>query len=188
MASLITHAVAAVSLGTAFYEPKSAKGLFIAGAACSLLPDFDVLGFRLGIHYGDFWGHRGFTHSLVFGAILASFATFLALAKLPGSRDRAKCWSFLFLATISHGTLDAMTNGGLGVAFFSPFDTSRYFLPWRPIAVSPIGVTRFFSERGFAVLASEVVWIWIPAAVFASVAILMRNAAQGESYSGKLRE
>jgi len=26
-----------------------------------------------------------------------------------------------------------MTNGGLGVAYFSPFDNRRYFLPWPPI-------------------------------------------------------
>lgn len=34
-----------------------------------------------------------------------------------------------------------LTDGGLGVAFFSPFDNKRYFLPWRPIRVSPISVT-----------------------------------------------
>ena len=36
-----------------------------------MIPDIDVIGFRFGIHYGDFWGHRGFTHSLVFAALLA---------------------------------------------------------------------------------------------------------------------
>jgi inner membrane protein len=65
--------------------------------------------------------------------------------------------------------LDAMTDGGLGVAFFAPFSNTRYFLPWTPIRVSPIGVSRFFTERGLAVLKSEVVWIWIPAAVLALV-------------------
>jgi len=34
-------------------------------------------------------------------------------------------FAYLFLATASHGVLDAMTNGGLGVAFFSPFDNRR---------------------------------------------------------------
>src|SRR6267378_8050335 len=46
-------------------------------------------------------------------------------------------WRFFFLATASHGLLDAMTNGGLGVAFFAPFCDTRYFLPWQPIVVSP---------------------------------------------------
>jgi hypothetical protein len=33
-----------------------------------------------------------------------------------------------------------MTDGGLGCALFWPFDTTRYFAPWRPIPVSPIGL------------------------------------------------
>jgi inner membrane protein len=61
-----------------------------------------------------------------------------------------------------------MTDGGLGVAFFSPLGNQRHFLPWTPIRVSPIGVGRFFSERGLAVLQSELLWIWLPAALFAA--------------------
>ncbi|HSV89890.1 MAG TPA: hypothetical protein VLH80_02270, partial [Nitrospiraceae bacterium] len=64
-----------------------------------------------------------------------------------------------------HGVLDAMTNGGLGVAFFSPFDTTRYFFPLRPVFVSPIGVSEFFSEYGVRILASEAIWIWLPSCV-----------------------
>ena len=74
-----------------------------------------------------------------------------------------KLWLYLFLATISHGLLDAMTGGGLGVAFFAPFVNTRYFFPFRPIRVSPIG-SSFFSARGFTVLESEIIWIWIPSA------------------------
>lgn len=74
-------------------------------------------------------------------------------------------WAYLFLATTSHGLLDAMTDGGLGVAFFSPFENSRYFLPWRPIHVSPIGIARFFSARGLYVLQSEIRYIWLPSAL-----------------------
>jgi inner membrane protein len=61
-----------------------------------------------------------------------------------------------------------MTTGGLGVAFFSPFSNTRYFFPWRPIAVSPIGA-RFFSPRGFAVLLSEALWVWTPMLVAGAV-------------------
>jgi len=66
--------------------------------------------------------------------------------------------------------LDAMTDGGLGVAFFAPFDNHRYFFPWRPIRVSPIGAGRFFGKRGLAVLRSELLWIWIPAGILALAA------------------
>lgn len=68
----------------------------------------------------------------------------------------------LFFVTDTHGLLDAMTDGGLGIAFFSPFNLQRYFLPWRPIHVSPIGVGRFFSARGLRILWSEIVWVWLP--------------------------
>jgi inner membrane protein len=129
---------------------------------CSALPDVDVIGFSFGVRYGDLWGHRGMTHSILFAAI----AGIVAAMFLGGSRGQL-LWNgtLLFLTTASHGFLDAMTNGGLGIAFFSPFDQTRYFLPWRPILVSPIGLGRFLSERGAAVLGSEIVFVWMPAIV-----------------------
>lgn len=175
MASAFSHAVAALSLGTCFYRPQVPKRVWIVGVLCSILPDIDVVGFRFGIHYGDFWGHRGFTHSLVFAGLLAGTATVLLLRTGFTGMRGFLLFVYLFLATASHGVLDAMTNGGLGVAFFSPFDTSRYFLPWRPIRVSPISVTRFFTARGFAVLRSELVWIWGPALLFAAGGLILRR-------------
>jgi inner membrane protein len=142
-----------------------------------VVPDLDVIGFRFGIRYGDFWGHRGFTHSLLFAALLASFLAVLGLRGQPRSVSLIWIWSYLFLATASHGLLDAMTDGGLGVAFFSPFNNDHYFLPWRPVRVSPIGIGRFFTDRGLAVLRSEVLWIWLPAGVLAASAWLLRRAA-----------
>jgi inner membrane protein len=139
-----------------------------------MLPDADVVGFHFGIRYQDFWGHRGFTHSLLFAALLA--ISVVVITFRPGvSGDRRRLCFYLFLTTASHGLLDAMTNGGLGIAFFSPFDTTRYFLPWRPILVSPIGVARFFSPRGLAVLDSELLWVWLPAGLVASMAFLLRR-------------
>ena len=69
---------------------------------------------------------------------------------------------FFFLITMSHGILDAFTNGGLGIALLAPFDNTRYFFPYRPIPVSPIGIGSFLSGWGAAVLAAEIVCIWIP--------------------------
>ncbi|HEY6126823.1 MAG TPA: metal-dependent hydrolase [Candidatus Acidoferrum sp.] len=170
MASLISHAVAALGIGTAFARPGLAKRVWVLGAICSMVPDIDVLGFKFGIRYGDFWGHRGFSHSLLFAAILATLASVLGFIHGPPGLGKFSLWTYLFLASASHAFLDAMTNGGLGVAFFSPIDNTRYFLPWRPILVSPISITRFFSERGLAVLLSELTWIWIPAGFFAFAA------------------
>jgi inner membrane protein len=140
-----------------------------------MVPDVDVIGFRFGIQYGDFWGHRGFTHSLAFAALLAFTVTALAFRQGFPALSRFSICSYLFLATASHGILDAMTDGGLGVAFFAPFDNRRFFLPWTPIRVSPIGVGRFFTARGVAVLQSEILWIWLPAALFAVSVWLLRR-------------
>jgi inner membrane protein len=71
--------------------------------------------------------------------------------------------------------LDAMTNGGHGVAFFAPFENSRHFFPLSPIEVSPIGVSRFFSARGAVVVQNEMWWIWLPAATASAGASLFRR-------------
>jgi hypothetical protein len=76
-----SHAVVALSIGTCFYRPEIPKRVWAACAVCSILPDIDVIGFRFGIHYGDFWAHRGFTHSLFIAALLSG----AACAILPGA-------------------------------------------------------------------------------------------------------
>jgi inner membrane protein len=71
-----------------------------------------------------------------------------------------------------------LTDGGLGVALFAPFDNTRIFFPWRPVEVSPIG-TGFFSQRGLAVVESEALWIWLPSLVIASGCWLIRRKFYG---------
>lgn len=175
MASVLSHAVASLGIGACFYRPRTPKRVWVVGAFCSVIPDVDVIGFRFGIHYGDFWGHRGFTHSLLFAGLLASAVVLLAFRQGIPDLSRFALWTYFFLATASHGFLDAMTDGGLGLAFFSPFNNARYFLPWRPIRVSPIGISRFFSHRGLAVLQSELLWIWLPAVLLIASAYLIRR-------------
>jgi len=178
MASAISHAVVGLSIGTCFAGPRYAKSVLLMGAACSTIPDIDVLGFRFGIRYDDFWGHRGFTHSLAFAFLLACGVTLFFFRREAPNIGRYALFAYLFLATASHGVLDAMTNGGLGVAFFSPFDNRRYFLPWRPIRVSPIGVGRFFSSKGYLVLENELLWLWLPAGIFALLILILRHKTQ----------
>ena len=181
MASIFSHAAAALSIGACFCRPGIPKRLWVVGAVCSAIPDLDVIGFDFGIRYGDFWGHRGFTHSLLFAALLAA-AAMVAMPSMRSVKNFSTSapwmWTYLFLATASHGLLDAMTDGGLGVAFFSPFNNQRYFLPWRPILVSPIGIDAFFSDYGLAVLQNEFVWIWIPALSVAGVAWIIHRSGR----------
>jgi len=154
---------------------------YVLAGACTVLPDLDVVAFAFGIPYGDMFGHRGFTHSLFFAALTGAGATW-HLRHRPGSdlhrsgSDSHRLALFLWFTavTASHGLLDALTNGGRGIGFFAPFSDQRYFFPWRPIQVSPIGVG-FFSPRGLRVLASEAGWIWVPSAIIAVSARLFRN-------------
>ena len=181
MATVLSHAIAAVALGVGCGRAIPSRAIFY-GAVSSMVPDLDVLGFGLGIRYGDPLGHRGFTHSLFFAATWAVLVTVVLFFKPADRRRWPAIGLFLFLATASHGLLDALTDGGLGVAFFAPFDHARYFFPWNPIAVSPIGA-HFFSSRGLAVLMNEAHWIWLPSIVFAGVAMLIRRRAKVRSGS-----
>jgi len=87
------------------------------------------------------------THSLLFAGLLSAVLVGM-WSKQKTRAAQVGIFVYLFFCTASHGVLDALTDGGLGVAFFSPFDTSRYFFSARPVAVSPIGISAFFSVGG----------------------------------------
>ena len=159
MPTILTHPVVALGLSPFFRRALPGKRWIAAGALLTVLPDFDTIGFHFGVQYGDLLGHRGLTHSLAFAAVAA-----LALAFFARER-RGALWLYLFLCAASHGVLDAFTDGGLGVAFFAPFDDTRYFFPWRPIEVSPIGLSRFLTPRALDVLRSELLWVVMPSSL-----------------------
>lgn len=86
MASVISHAIAALGIGALFYRVGMSKRILVAGAVCSVVPDFDVIGFDFGIRYGDFWGHRGFTiRSFLPLYLLRSFCSRSSATPLPTS-------------------------------------------------------------------------------------------------------
>ena len=173
----MTHAVSGIAFGSAFRRSSGTARIWLAGAVCAAVPDIDVIGFRFGIDYGDLLGHRGLTHSLTFAAVLAAVVVALVSRDGTSGLSRGALWLSLFIATASHGCLDALTDGGLGVAFFSPFSNARYFFPVRPIRVSPIGLGALMSDDGLAVLASEVRWVWLPCALFVAIALAWQPAA-----------
>lgn len=135
-----------------------------------MLPDLDVLAFSLHIPYGSQWGHRGAFHSLVAALAWALLATTQS-ARLKASR--LAVFVTILVSTASHTLLDAMTSGGKGVALLWPFTPERFFFPFRPILVSPIG-RAFFSSRGLRVLGSELVWVGLPALALCLVLIALR--------------
>lgn len=126
-------------------QPRPVRAPVLVAAA--LLPDADWLGYVAGVPYLDPFGRRGAAHSLV-----AALAGGLLAGWVGGRR-----WGVLVgVAIASHPVLDAMTDGGGGVAAFWPFTDARGFLPFRPIPVAPLGAG-MLSERGVSVVLAELV-------------------------------
>jgi len=167
VASAFGHVAVAFALGKTFTLSIPARRLWSLTVLCCLLPDVDVVGLFLGIPYEHMWGHRGFTHSIVFAMLVGLVVPRLAAPTIPyWTRTYWVSALYFSLVTMSHGFLDALTDGGLGIAFFAPFDSTRYFFPFRPLTVSPIGLSQFFSSWGMGVLVSELIWIGVPVALW----------------------
>jgi inner membrane protein len=171
MPTALTHVLVGVGMAEVFAGHRLPPAFYGLSAALALAPDLDVIAFRFGIPYGSRFGHRGFSHSLLCAAGLSLAVCFLGPCRLGISWWLLAGFAFAVVAT--HSLLDALTDGGMGIAFFSPFDDRRYFLPWRPILVSPIGL-HVFSRWGLRALLSEVAWVWLPLAILIILASLVR--------------
>lgn len=176
MPTFLTHGVAGLAGAAALTGEKMPWRFWALAAICPMLPDLDVAAFALGIPYQHALGHRGLLHSLAAALVLGAVVAFVFFPRDQYShRRRLKLALLLGLLTATHGPLDALTSGGLGVALLAPFHPGRYFFPWTPIAVSPIGIRHFLSDHGLAVMASEVRWVWLPSMALVVVArVLLR--------------
>ena len=163
MPTIITHAVIPLAAGLTLGKARIRTPVIITGILLAMLPDADVISFKFGIEYADQLGHRGASHALLVAGAVAGLAT--ALFRPANWR---LIFVFLFASMASHGLLDAFTDGGLGPALLWPFDDARYFAPFTPIRVSPIGIG-FFSGRGAETLLSEIIWVWLPALAIALI-------------------
>lgn len=140
----------------------TAFGAAVVWSTLSLLPDADVVGSRLGVHYEDTWGHRGATHSIAFAlGVACAVYLFCRVVRFPALRT-----ALIALAVaVSHPLLDTLTDGGLGSALLWPFSSERFFAPWTPFPVAPIG-RAFFSMEGLQVAAVELLAL-LPLLVYA---------------------
>ena len=174
MPSIFSHAVFATAIGRAFEPEILSLRFWVLTATCAILPDIDVIGFAIGIRYNSLFGHRGLTHSIVFAVFTGVMVGSMAFRNQNiGIKTRVLILYFS-LVTLSHPLLDSLTNGGLGVALLAPFSGKRYFAPWRPIEVTPLGL-EFFSAQGLAVLLGEITWIWIPSLLVFLLAVMIRR-------------
>lgn len=173
MPTVLSHPLVAVGAYPWLRRYGLDRSALIAGAVLTVVPDLDVIGFWLGVPYSHMLGHRGLSHSLPFAIGVAGLAAALMARSCPARRGIL--WGYFTICLASHGLLDAITNGGLGIAFFAPFSNERYFFDVNPIQVSALAPSRFVSERMVNVLASELIWVWLPFSVVAVSGLMVRR-------------
>jgi len=172
MPTILSHPAVPLALGLGLGTRIISPRLLAAGAVASVLPDLDVLAFRLNVSYTEAFGHRGASHSVAFALLLGAFALLFA-SQLHTSRGRA--FTFVAFSAASHGLLDMFTNGGHGVALWWPLSSDRLFFPWQVIEASPLSLRRILGGRGLEVLQSELLWVWLPAVVACGALLLWRR-------------
>ena len=132
MPTVITHAAVPLCIGLGLGSKVIPPRLLFAGIILAMLPDADVLSFNFGVAYGNVFGHRGFTHSL------------------------------LTVSLLSHSLLNSVTTGGKGVGWLWPWSDERFFAPWQVIKVAPFALSRYTTAYGHQVIISELMWVWLP--------------------------
>ncbi|MHA7844928.1 metal-dependent hydrolase [Serratia sp. D1N4] len=172
MPTIITHAAVPLCLGLGLGQKIIPPRLLFAGVVLAMLPDADVLAFKFGVAYGNAFGHRGFTHSLFFAALMPTLALLLCRwFKAPP----LKSGLFLFVSLLSHSLLDSITTGGKGVGWLWPWSDERFFAPWQVIRVAPFSLAKYLTPSGHAVMVSELQWVWLPGLILMTVLIVWRK-------------
>lgn len=160
----IGHVAVGLLIGRA-YEARTVRERVVTMSlfgGLGLAPDADAALVALGAEYTSHYGHRGFTHSILFAGALSAIA--YLLARRFGTRPLFTAL-LTFLAVSSHGFLDAMTYRTRGIPFLWPFSEERFTLPWRMIPPAPFG-GNFISRRGLDVMLIEMFY-FLPLTVVA---------------------
>lgn len=146
----VLHAAVGVAAARAAATVRTGR-LMVVLVLLSSLPDLDVIAFALGIPYHAPFGHRGAFHSIPVALLVGALCSLDARA---WQMSRLRMFAVVSAVVASHGLLDAFTDGGLGIALAWPLSNHRFFSPWRPFPVAPIGAG-IFSRYGRYVLFTE---------------------------------
>lgn len=176
MPTAFTHAAAGITTAYLLAGRRDSVMLWVYVVFLSVMADFDVIAFNLGIPYAHTFGHRGFFHSLFFAVSVSFiFSMMYYCNKRKISFSYLRVLLVFILVSALHPLLDMFTSGGLGIGLFIPFNNERLFFPDRPIKVSPIGLHSFFSARGITVLKSEFRIVILPSMALFFSAFLLRR-------------
>jgi inner membrane protein len=177
MPSIFAHAVAGVSLASAAFIPRPVpRRVWITGAIVAAVPDIDAIGRPFGNVaierlLGD---HRGFTHSVLFAALLGGMVAWAFVRARQWTGFHRRLFIALALAIASHGVLDALSTIGNGVAFWAPFSWTHYEFLWQPLG--EIGPGSRGPERAFEIVGNEFVWVGLPSLTLLALAHVIRRA------------
>lgn len=134
----LTHIALGACMGEAFAGKKLGKKAMLWGAMAQSIPDIDFISSLWMDTSTHLLGHRGFTHSLLFCALVTPLFALLALRWHRPHNIRLNRWLLFFGGTVFiHIFIDAFNN--YGVAWFEPF--SHYRISFNAIYV----VDPFFS-------------------------------------------
>jgi inner membrane protein len=178
MATIFSHPAIPACIALALGRKRIPLPLLQMGAIASIIADADCVAFAFGIPYESQFGHRGFTHSIVFSLLFAALCAW-RLPKETGVKA-STVFPYIFISALSHPLLDMLTDGGLGIALFWPFTAERFFFPVHLIPVSPIGGS-FFSARGVEVFITELGILWLPCLVLGGLGWGLRRAVRESS-------
>ncbi len=165
MPTVFSHALVGLTASQLYrpsFSPRDRRVFVGLSVALPLVPDVDGVFLKLGwIPYEHFFGHRGFSQSLVAAAILGALAAaWFARTSTTARGIRVKLSLYFAAIIATHGILDMATSGGEGIALLAPFDNTRLFFTFRPISVSPISPSLWFTRVGFDAMRSELLTIW----------------------------
>ncbi len=164
MATLYTHTIVGLGLAEVCSRRRMPLLFWALAGLLPVLPDIDTFSDR---PYPSTLGHRGFTHSLLFALVVG-----LVVAGITYRYFRVRFWPLagLFIViTASHGVLDALTTGGVGIPLFWPVNTHR-FGPYGPIYVADIGM-QLPDPRTSRAIRSELLYVWLPTLVVVATVV-----------------
>lgn len=131
-----THALLPIAVAVAVARRPVPWKLVVVASIAAAAPDVDSIFKKLvSIQSHSLWDHRGATHSL-FTALSAGL---LAAAMHRLLQVRALTAGVVVAAAMaSHGLLDMMARGGLGVAYLWPVSSARLIADWQWIHTAPV--------------------------------------------------
>lgn len=164
MASAFAHAAVALTRGAARVPKELDRRLLVATIACATWQDLDYISVAFEVRPHEVLGHRGATHSIFVAIAIAAILAFAFFR-----RQFLRVFAFLAAAGASHGILDAMTAGDLGVAFFWPVTPARFHFPFALVASCPVGVNEWLGPWGLLTIVNEGLYVIIPIALVVSL-------------------